>query len=116
MGWKVTSGGTEEGKVWVSAAALGMCQQFGKFFPDLSHMGKPLREQLRKCNDFNFGPVEKKHFEHIKEAINTKMKLVAYDPEMKTRVYHDACESGLAYLIMQKYEKADCWCKGEGDK
>ena len=26
---------------------LGLCGQFGQFFPDLSHMGKPLRELLK---------------------------------------------------------------------
>ena len=95
---------------------LAMCQQFRKFFPDLSHVGKPLKEQLKKSNDFIFGPVEKKHFEYVKEAINTKMKLIAYDPKKKTRVYYDACENGLAYLIMQLDEEAEFKCKGEGEK
>ena len=27
---------------------LGMCNQFSKFFPDLSHMAKPLWQQLKK--------------------------------------------------------------------
>ena len=74
-------------------------------------MGKPLREQLKKDNKFNFGPVEKKHFDYIKEAISTKMSLVTYDPELKTRIYHNACETGLAYVVMQKHENAECWCK-----
>ena len=41
---------------------LGMCAQFSKFFPDLSHMTKPLREQLKKLVDNQFGAMEKKHF------------------------------------------------------
>jgi hypothetical protein len=94
---------------------LGMCNQFSKFFPDLSHMGKPLRAILKKAVDYNFGPIEKQHFEEIKEAMAKQMNLVSYDPQKKTQVFHDACETGLAYMIMQKDESGKCWCNG-GEK
>ena len=35
---------------------LGLCVQFLKFFPDLSHMTKSLREKLKKFMDYTFGP------------------------------------------------------------
>ena len=61
---------------------LGLCGQFRIFSssPDLSHMGKPFRELLKKGNTFHFGPIERKHFNDIKEAIGGKMALVTYDP------------------------------------
>ena len=95
---------------------LGLCAQFGKFFPNLSHMGKPLRELLKRDNIFHFGPVEKQHFNDIKQAIGTKMSLITYDPELKTRIYHNACETGLAYVVMQKHLDEECWCKVEENK
>ena len=90
---------------------LGLCAQFGKFFPNLSHMGKPLRELLKKDNIFHFGPVEKQHFNDIKQAIGTQMSLITYDPELKTRIYHDACKTGLAYVVMQ-----NMWMMNAGAK
>ena len=48
---------------------FGLCGQFGKFFPDLSHMGKSLRELLKKGRKFNIGPVERQKFDDIKEAL-----------------------------------------------
>ena len=63
---------------------LGLCVQFSKFFPDLSHMTKPLREKLKKQVEYEFGPVEKMHFENIKQAICNEILLVSYNPERKT--------------------------------
>ena len=57
---------------------LAMCNQFSKFFPDLSHLCNPLRERLKKEVIYEFGPVEKKHFNLIKEAMSAKMNLVSY--------------------------------------
>ena len=75
---------------------LRMCNQFSKFFPDLSHLCKPLRERLKKEVVYEFGPVERKHFELIKEAMTGKMNLVSYSPDRFTRISHDSCDSGLA--------------------
>ena len=90
---------------------LGMVNQFSKFFPDLSHVCKPLRERLKKEVVYEFGPVERKHFNLIKEAMSARMNLVSYSPERFTRIYHDSCETGLAYMLVQKHEEEICWCK-----
>ena len=71
---------------------------------------------MAKGSKFNFGPVEKKNFDYIKETISTKMSLVSYDSQLKTRIYHDACETGLAYVVMQKHENVECWCKAKENK
>ena len=95
---------------------LGMVNQFSKFFPDLSHLCKPLREKLKKEVIYEFGPVEEKHFKMIKEAMSTRMNLVAYSPERFTRLYHDACDTGLAYMLVQRHDEEECWCGLEGHK
>ena len=95
---------------------LGMTNQFSKFFPDLSHVCKPLRERLKKEVVYEFGPVERKHFNLIKEAMSAKMNLVAYSPERFTRIYHDSCDTGLAYMLCQKHDEEECWCKLDDKK
>ena len=64
-----------------------MCS-ISKFFPDLSHMMKPLREKLKKSIDYTFGDIEQKEFDHVKEPITNRMPLVAYDPTRRTRIIH----------------------------
>ena len=95
---------------------LGMTNQFSKFFPDLSHVCKPLRERLKKEIVYEFGPVERKHFNLIKEAMSAKMNLVSYSPERFTRIYHDSCDTGLAYMLCQKHDEEECWCKLDDSK
>ena len=95
---------------------LGMTVQFSKFFPDLSHVCKPLRERLKKEIVYEFGPVERKHFNLIKEAMSAKMNLVSYSPERFTRIYHDSCDTGLAYMLCQRHDEEECWCKLDDSK
>ena len=90
---------------------LGMCAQFSKYFPDLSHMTKPFKEQLKKLIDYHFGDVEKHPFDNIKEAITARMQIVTYDPAKQTRIFHDAFETGLAYMVQQKHDEEPCWCQ-----
>ena len=78
---------------------LGLCVQFSKFFPDLSYMPKPLREKLKKQVEYEFGPVEKMHFESIKQAICNEILLVSCNPERKTRLYHDSSQTGIGYCL-----------------
>ena len=87
-----------------------------KKIPDLSHLCKPLRERLKKEVVYEFGPVERKHFELIKEAMTARMNLVSYSPERFTRLYHDSCDTGLAYMLTQRHDEEECWCGLEGKK
>ena len=61
---------------------------------------------IKEVNIIQFWPIERKYFEQIKEAMSKQINLIAYDPEKKTRVFHDACKTGLAYMIQQKDESA----------
>ena len=79
-------------------------------------MCKPLREKLKKDVIYEFGPVEQLHFKKIKEAMSTRMNLVAYSPERFTRLYHNACDTGLAYMLVQRHDEEECWCQLEGPK
>ena len=73
-------------------------------------MTKPLREKLKKSMDYTFGALEQKEFDNIKQAITNRIQLVAYDPNKRTRIIHDACETGLTYMIQQEHDKEVCVC------
>ena len=44
------------------------------------------------------------------------MNLVSYSPERFTRLYHDSCDTGLAYMLTQRHDEEECWCQLEGNK
>ena len=54
------------------------------------------------------GNIKQKEFDHVKEAITNRMQLVAYDPTKWTRLIHDACETGLAYIVQQEHDQEVC--------
>ena len=39
------------------------------------------------------------------------MNLVSYDPEKLTKLQHDACCTGLGFVLSQFHEEEPCWCK-----
>ena len=90
---------------------LGLLGQFSKFWPDLSHVAQPLRRLLKKGEEWNWGPVETEQFEKIKSMMTDHMNLVAYDPEKLTKLQHDACCTGLGFVLSQFHEEEICWCK-----
>ena len=90
---------------------LGLLGQFSKFWPDLSHVAQPLRQLLKKGEEWNWGPVETEQFEKIKSMMTDHMNLVAYDPEKLTKLQHDACSTGLGFVLSQFHEEEICWCK-----
>ena len=90
---------------------LGLLGQFSKFWPDLSHVAQPLRRLLKKGEEWNWGPIENIQFEKIKLMMTNHMNLVAYDPEKLTKLQHDACCTGLGFVLSQFHEEEICWCK-----
>ena len=90
---------------------LGLLGQFSKFWPDLSHVAQPLRRLLKKGEEWNWGPVETEQFEKIKAMMTDHMNLVSYDPEKLTKLQHDACCTGLGFVLSQFHEEEPCWCK-----
>ena len=92
---------------------LGLCQQFSNYHPDLSQTCKPLRELLKKGNEWRWGELENKAFEAVKSMMTTEMMAVAYDPLLPTRLLIDSSELGIGYLVAQWHQEAVCHCGRE---
>ena len=90
---------------------LGLCQQFSHYHPDLSQTCKPLRELLKKGNEWRWEQLEQDTFDKVKDMMSEHMRQTAYDPELPTRVLLDSSELGFGYLIAQWHQDKDCSCK-----
>ena len=90
---------------------LGLCQQFSHYHPDLSQTCKPLRELLKKGNEWRWEKLEQDTFELVQEMMSKHMMETAYDPILPTRVLLDSSELGFGYLIAQWHQEKDCTCK-----
>ena len=95
---------------------LGMLNQFSKFWPDLAHVAQPLRRLTRKGEEFNWGPVEKSCFSRLKSMMTDNMNLVAYNPNLLTKISHDGSGAGMGFCLQQFHTDAECWCKDRGKK
>ena len=89
---------------------LGLCQQFSHYHPDLSQTCKPLRELLRKGNEWRWGDIENQAFEAVKSMMTKEMMAVTYDPRLPTRLLTDSSELGIGYLLAQWHENSTCHC------
>ena len=92
---------------------LGLVQQFSHYHPDLSQTCKPLRELLKKGNEWRWEKLEQDTFDLVKDMMSTHMMQTAYDPLLPTRVLLDSSELGFGYLIAQWHQEKDCTCKKE---
>ena len=82
---------------------LGMINYVQKFAPGLSELTSPIRELLKKENQFRWD--ENVHgicLSKIKNILTSTPVLKYFDPEKPTVVQCDASESGLGACIMQE--------------
>ena len=84
---------------------LGMVNHVGKFAPNLAEVTQPLRELLKKDNDWTWGPQQQTAFETVKRLLTTSPTLQHYNPNKPTRVSADACTFGLGSVLLQKDEE-----------
>ena len=81
---------------------LGMVNHVGKFAPNLAEVTQPLRELLKKDNDWAWGPQQQTAFDTVKRLLTTSPTLQHYNPNKPTRVSADACKFGLGSVLLQK--------------
>ena len=92
---------------------LGLVNQFCHYHPDLSQTCKPLRELLKKGNEWRWNELEEKQFQLVKAMMCEKMLMVAYDPEKPLRMITDASDDGIGYTLLLWHEDEECTCKAK---
>ena len=85
-------------------AYMGLINQLGHFFPDLSQIALPLRPLLKKNVIFNWTDEFQKAFEDTKKYLLSPPVLTPYDKKKKLTLFCDASTLGYGYCLVQGLE------------
>ena len=83
---------------------LGMVNHVAKFAPNLAEVSKPLRDLLKKDNEWIWGPDQEEAFKKLKTLLSSAPLLHHYHPGNPTMVSSDASSYGLGGVLMQKVD------------
>ena len=81
---------------------LGMVNHVAKFAPNLAELTKPLRDLLKKENEWVWGPDQEEAFKKLKMLLSSSPILQHYNPNKPTMVSADASSYGIGGVLMQK--------------
>ena len=80
----------------------GMVNQLAKFLPNLAKINEPLRQLLRKDQQWLWDKPQEEVFQKIKEKLISPEILAHYDPNKPCIVAADASQNGLGAVLLQE--------------
>ena len=86
---------------------LGMVNQLSKFLPNLAEVTTPLRELLKKENQWQWGEPQRNAFATIKVLLINSPVLALFDPNLETILSADASSFGLGAVLLQRQPTDD---------
>ena len=79
----------------------GMVNQLAKFLPNLATINEPLRQLLKKGQQWLWDQPQERAFQAIKDKLTSTDVLAHYDPNKQSIVAADACQDGLGAVLLQ---------------
>lgn len=80
---------------------LGLTGYFRKFVENYAVIAYPLNQLLRNNVEFIWGTNEETAFQNLKKKLSEKPVLVIYNPDQDHELHTDACQTGLAGVLIQ---------------
>jgi transposase InsO family protein len=87
---------------------LGMADYMRKFDSKMAEIEHPMRDLLRKRNEWLWGPDQDKAFVALKKTLTSFPTLVKFDMDKSHRVTADASQNALGAALLQREERG--WC------
>ena len=80
---------------------LGLSGFFRRFIKNYAVITSPLTDLLKKDKAWTWGTLQDEAFQLVKTLLTQRPLLALYDPEAVTHLQTDACQDGLAGIILQ---------------
>ncbi|KAL0895777.1 hypothetical protein ABMA27_011827 [Loxostege sticticalis] len=80
---------------------LGLSGFFRRFIKNYAIITSPLTDLLKKDTTWAWGDKQDKCFVTVKEILTQRPLLALYDPKAETHLHTDACQDGLAGILLQ---------------
>ena len=102
---KAISSFPRPGNITQLRSFMGLVNQLGSFSSEISSVAYPLRELLRKRNEFVWLDSHQKAFDNVKKCLSEPPVLANFDPKKETRLETDASRlHGLGFMLLQNHD------------
>ncbi|XP_056151372.1 uncharacterized protein K02A2.6-like [Lampris incognitus] len=85
----------------------GMVNYVGKFSPRIAELTQPLRELLKTDTDWEWGSMQQRAFDELRQELSSPAVLAQYCLNRPTRVAADASSFGLGGVLSRKQPSGD---------
>ena len=85
----------------------GMVNQLAKFLSDLAKLDEPLRQLLRKDQEWLWDEPQRQAFKEIKSKLSSTKVLAHYNPKVSSIIAAHGCQNGLGAVLLQRAKDGD---------